>query len=63
MLITMGSSEWEGSEDFHGTKMWWSHYGAGKNKEIINQSCFRILQNEIDNSGGEKHQVVLAEKE
>ena len=63
LLVTMGSSDWEGSEDFHGTEMWWSHYGAEKNEEIIKQAGFKIIQNEIDDSGGEKHQVILAEKE
>jgi len=28
ILVTMGSSEWEGTEkDFHGAEMFWSHYG------------------------------------
>ena len=31
ILVTMGAGEWEGEEDdFHGTKMWWSHYGPEK---------------------------------
>ena len=30
ILVTMGSSEWEGEEDnFHGTRMYWSQYGPG----------------------------------
>ncbi len=62
MLITMGASEWEGSEDFHGANMWWSHYGADKNKEIVKEAGFKILLNEIDTTGNEKHQIILAEK-
>lgn len=63
ILVTMGAGEWEGTEeDFHGTKMWWSHYGAEKNKEIIKKAGFKILLDEIDTSGNEKHQVVLAYK-
>ena len=59
----MGSSEWEGIEkDFHGTEMFWSHFGAEKNKEIIKNSGFEILFDEIDNSGGEKHQIIIAKK-
>lgn len=61
ILITMGSGEWEGTEEnFHGAKMFWSHYGAEKNKEIIENAGFKILLNEIDTSGGEKHQVIIA---
>jgi cyclopropane fatty-acyl-phospholipid synthase-like methyltransferase len=62
LLITMGSSEWEGKENFHGTQMWWSHYGAEKNKRIIKQAGFKIIFDEIDKSGGENHLVVLARK-
>lgn len=63
ILVTMGSSEWEGEEDnFYGGKMWWSHYGPEKNREIIKSCGFKILLDEIDTSGGEKHQVILAQK-
>ena len=35
VLVTMGSSEWEGIEDFYGVKMYFSHYGPEKNREMI----------------------------
>jgi cyclopropane fatty-acyl-phospholipid synthase-like methyltransferase len=61
LLITMGASDWVGKEDnFCGSEMYWSHYGAEKNKELVEQSGFEILSSEIDHSGGEKHLVVLA---
>lgn len=64
ILITMGFSDWEGTEeDFHGTKMWWSHFGADKNIEIVKNAGFRIIFNEIDNSGDERHLIILARKE
>lgn len=63
ILVSMGSSEWEGTEnDFHGAKMFWSHYGVRKNREIIKEAGFKILLDEIDNSGGEKHQMIIARK-
>lgn len=63
ILITMGASEWEGEDkDFYGGKMWWSHFGPEKNKEILKKAGFKLLFNEIDISGGEKHQVILAQK-
>ncbi len=63
ILVTMGSGEWEGEEDdFHGAKMWWSHYGAEKNREIIEKAGFEIILNEIDTSGGERHLFILARK-
>ncbi len=61
LLITMGASDWEGKEDnFFGAEMHWSHYGAEKNKELIEEAGFEIIFSEVDNAGGEKHLVVLA---
>lgn len=63
ILVTMGSGEWEGTEeDFHGSKMWWSHYGTEKNKEIIKSAGFEILLDAIDTSGEERHLFILAKK-
>lgn len=63
LLVTMGSKEWEGTEDeFHGVKMYWSHFGAKKNRKLVEDSGFQILLDEIDKSGGEKHQVILAKR-
>jgi ubiquinone/menaquinone biosynthesis C-methylase UbiE len=62
LLVTMGYEEWEGTEDFHKVKMFWSHYGVEKNLEIIKNSGFKIIHNEIDTSGGEKHLVIFAQK-
>lgn len=63
LLVTMGSSDFEGVEDnFHGVEMWWSHYGSNKNRKIIENAGFEIILDEIDTSGGEKHQVILARK-
>lgn len=63
ILISMGSTEWEGTEDnFHGIKMFWSHYDSKKNSEIIKNAGFEILLDEIDTSGGEKHQIIMAKK-
>lgn len=62
-LLTMGTGEWEGTEeDFHGTKMFWSHYGREKNLQLIREAGFTVLSEEIDTSGGEEHVIVLARK-
>lgn len=62
LLVTMGSEEWEGIEDFHGSKMFWSHYGVDKNLEIIRNSGLKIISHEIDTSGGEKHLFIFVQK-
>ena len=61
LLITMGANDWEGKEDnFCGSEMYWSHYGAEKNKELIEEGGFEVVFSEVDDAGGEKHLVVLA---
>jgi cyclopropane fatty-acyl-phospholipid synthase-like methyltransferase len=62
MLITMGASEWEGEEEFHGVRMSWSHFGAARNVEMVESAGCRVLVNEIDHSGDEQHQVIIARK-
>ena len=47
LLVTMGPDEWEGVEDFHGVKMWWSHYGSDKSVEIIKNAGFKIIYDKI----------------
>lgn len=62
LLVTMGASDWQGSEEFFGVKMFWSHYGVGKNKQMVEKAGFEILLSEIDEAGGEQHQVIIARK-
>lgn len=62
LLITMGDREFEGEHLLHGQKMWSSQYGTKMNKAIIEKAGFRVILDEMDNSGGERHQVVLAKK-
>lgn len=61
-LATLGYEEWEGCEDFHGVTMRWSQYGMDKNLELLKQAGFEIITAEVDESGGERHFVVLAMK-
>jgi 2-polyprenyl-3-methyl-5-hydroxy-6-metoxy-1,4-benzoquinol methylase len=63
ILITMGSSEWEGTESgFFGGEMFWSHYGSAQNRKLVEEAGFEILLDEIQESGREKHQIILAKK-
>jgi cyclopropane fatty-acyl-phospholipid synthase-like methyltransferase len=60
ILVTMGAGDWEGTEqDFHGVEMAWSHYGPERNRNILEAAGFRIELDDIDTSGGERHQVLL----
>jgi cyclopropane fatty-acyl-phospholipid synthase-like methyltransferase len=61
LLVTMGASDWQGTEsDFFGAEMSWSHYGPARNREMVENAGFAVLLDEIDLSGGERHQVLLA---
>jgi SAM-dependent methyltransferase len=62
LLVTMGDREFEGEHELHGTKMWSSQFGTAKNKALVEDAGFKIIMNELDNSGGERHQIILAEK-
>jgi cyclopropane fatty-acyl-phospholipid synthase-like methyltransferase len=63
LLVTMGANDWVGKEDdFCGAEMYWSHFGADKNKELVINAGFEILFDEIDTSGNEEHLVILARK-
>ncbi len=61
ILITMGSGEWEGFDDFHGIRMHWSHFGANRNVKMVENAGFRVHLNEIDRSGNEAHQIIIAQ--
>jgi ubiquinone/menaquinone biosynthesis C-methylase UbiE len=60
MLISMGSGEWEGMENFHGAEMFWSHYGPKRSLQMIEQANFEILFDRLAESGEEKHYWILA---
>lgn len=61
-LATLGYEEWEGFEEFHGVRMYWSQFGKDKNIELVEQAGFKIIEAEVDESGGEQHLVVFAIK-
>jgi SAM-dependent methyltransferase len=62
LLISMGDKDFEGMHDFYGSQIWSSHYGPAKNRQLVEQAGFEILLDEIDTSGREKHQIILAKK-
>ncbi len=62
LLVTMGDREFEGKHVMHGEEMWSSQFGTTKNAQLVTGAGFEILLNEIDNSGGERHQIILARK-
>ena len=62
MLISLGRTEWEGTEDFHGAEMFWSHYAPEKSLRLIEAAGFDIVSDKLVEDGGEKHYWVIARK-
>jgi hypothetical protein len=59
----MGASEHEGTEDFHGVEMYWSHLDPAANRALVEAAGLKVLLDDIDTSAGERHQVILAVQE
>lgn len=62
LLITMGDTPFEGEHELQGVKMWSSQYGTARNRQLVEDAGFTIVGEEMDTSGGERHQVILAQK-
>ncbi|UCC28232.1 MAG: hypothetical protein JSW29_01955 [Candidatus Bathyarchaeota archaeon] len=59
MLIGTGSSEWEGTDEYYGTEMFWSHYSPEKSLQIIRDAGFQSMWDRLNESGGEKNYCIL----
>jgi len=46
-LLCMGAEELEETADFHGTPMYWSHYGSEKNLRLLKECRYDILWSKI----------------
>jgi ubiquinone/menaquinone biosynthesis C-methylase UbiE len=62
MLISVGSDEWEATEEYYGTKMFWSHYNPERSLQLVKGAGFQIIFDKYTLSGGEKHYWILARK-
>ena len=60
MLISLGHHEWEGTEEFYGAKMFWSHHSPEVSLQIIKDAGFNIIFSKYIVGYGEKHFWILA---
>jgi hypothetical protein len=60
--VSLGPDEWEGIDDYHGAKMYWSHFDQETSIELVKNSGFRIIWDDIIESSGEFHYWILARK-
>ena len=62
LLISMGDVEFEGEHEMYGETVWASQWGVKKNRELLERVGMEMMIDEMDCSGGECHQVMLATK-
>ena len=62
MLISIGTDEWEGTDDYYGAEMFWSHYNPEKSSQAIENAGFHIIWGKYVESGGERHYWILTRK-
>jgi SAM-dependent methyltransferase len=67
MLLCMGADDLEKDiHDYHGTRMYWSHYDAETNLNMVKECGFDILWSRVvadSTSPGASHLFVLAQKD
>ncbi len=62
VLANQDVKEW--FDDFHGVRMFWSHFGPKKYKEIFDKVGFNLIWNEIENlPNGEIFYNVILKKQ
>jgi ubiquinone/menaquinone biosynthesis C-methylase UbiE len=59
MLVCMGPDEWEATEDYYGTKMFWSQYSAEKSLQLVKDAGFEVIFDKILERGKERHYWIL----
>jgi ubiquinone/menaquinone biosynthesis C-methylase UbiE len=62
IFFSTGSTEWEGTGEYLGTTMFWSHYNAETSIAFTKDAGFKILSDEIITRDGETHYWVFAQK-
>lgn len=60
MLVCMGPDEWEATDVYLGTKMFWSQYSPEISSELVKDAGFQIISDRILVRGGERHYWILA---
>jgi ubiquinone/menaquinone biosynthesis C-methylase UbiE len=62
LIFCTGKSAWQGTGDFHGTRMFWSHPDRDVTRQWVLDARFAVLMSEVRELGGEEHYWVMARK-
>jgi ubiquinone/menaquinone biosynthesis C-methylase UbiE len=60
MLVCMGPDEWEATDEYQGTTMFWSQWSREKSLQLVRDAGFQIISDQILLRGGEKHYWIMA---
>jgi ubiquinone/menaquinone biosynthesis C-methylase UbiE len=62
MIVCLGPDEWEATEDYYGTEMFWSQYSPEKSLQLVKDAGFDVISDRILERGKERHYWILARK-
>ena len=62
LIFSSGKSAWQGIEEFHGARMFWSHPDSEVTRQYVVDAGFAVLMSEVLELGGEQHYWVMARK-
>jgi ubiquinone/menaquinone biosynthesis C-methylase UbiE len=62
LLFSSGKDAWEGTDDFHGTRMFWSNPDRELTRQLAMDAGFAVIMSEVQEHGGEQHYWVMAKK-
>jgi ubiquinone/menaquinone biosynthesis C-methylase UbiE len=62
LIFCTGKSAWQGTGEFHGTQMFWSHPDCNVTRQWVVDAGFDVRMSEVRELGGEEHYWVMAQK-
>ena len=62
LLFCSGTAAWEGIDEYHGARMFWSHPDREVTRQWVIDAGFTILLSEVREYGNEKHYWIMARK-
>jgi ubiquinone/menaquinone biosynthesis C-methylase UbiE len=62
LIFSSGKSAWQGVENFHGARMFWSNPDREVTRQLVVDAGFAVIVSEVLELGGEKHCWVIARK-
>jgi len=60
MLICIGSDEWEGEDEYFGTRMFWSEHSLEEALQMVKNAGIQIISGKHLVIGGERHYWIIA---